>query len=354
MQHDPIHRHLEPIPASWALETAADLDRLHPGFLRSLLRTKPVQRHALLAALACPSLGRFLENATGDYAELDDQAMSQIAALLLVMKPREIVEAAYSACPDGLLGAFSRIRDPLSPEDYRGLVAMFCDKGERARRQVLSRSPRITGPGLAALTTLASPLCYSPLAGLVTTVSRAAIANAVLEVVQRHRAGLTEEEVQRYVSEAPSDMPFKRQLQRLLTLIEDLPALPFMLPEPFVHLRRAAEFREAGRRFGNCLETKFIPEALSGRVAYLTYADHEAVAVLFRFDQGWVLTKVHAPSNAPPSAELVDAVRTRISEAGVGIFTPRPIDKNLIMVRQLFHHFDHFGLNDDEFDDCDW
>jgi predicted nucleic acid-binding OB-fold protein len=344
-------RHLLPIPKSWALEYAAFIDAHRPGFLAEFLRTKPVQRHAVLAVLGQSRLAHVIEHATRQAVEeVDKAALTTLGDLLLSMRPREIIEVAFGDCPDGLLGAFERMRDPLDPDDYCALVHLLADESETRRHRSLRYIPALTSERLNALLALDDVLCATRIARKTVTRKDAQAANHVLAVVREHRADLQDSAIVEFANQADPMSPLAHQLERLLTLVQELPPADFQVPKDFIHLRRRSEFEEFGAHHGNCLATKF-DDALSGRLSVLIYRRRPAIAVLVATNQGWFLGRVHAPRNAPPPLDLVEEIRTALAAAGIPFITPAPVRGPLATVRRLQMPYDPFGVGPDEFGD---
>lgn len=342
-------RKLHPIPAGPALEIVGVLDGIRPGFLAEFLRMKPVSKHAVLAVLA-RSIGPSIEVAREEQITGEAEGLRRIADFCLETKPREMIEGAYGSCPDGVLGAFARIDDPVGWADYVRLIEVFSDPSQTLRHQVLRHSPKLDRARLHGLLKLEPALCVPRLTRKLRTLDDANLGNDALTLVRSHRNDLTDEAVREFVGQGDPMAPFAAQIERLLSLVEDLGPPPLRVPENFIYLRTRSEFREFGLHHRNCLLSKFDSEALTGRAAYLVYRTRPAIAVLVAVQGGWFLGRVHSPGNTPPALSLVEEVRSKLAHAGIPFLAPAPVTGPQGSVRRLLMKWDPFGVSDDEFE----
>lgn len=337
----------EPILTDWALDRAALIDTHCPGFLRHLMKTKPVARHAAFAVLANSAAAALTHEGDQDPCLVGDDALG---ANLLTLSPAALIASCYGRCPNGLLGTFGRLREPVEPDCYLHLVQVFRDPAQRRRQQLLQYTREIGHDRLRAILTLDAALCVVRFARKVHREQDARIANDVVAVVRSHRPDLTDEAIVAFLSQGDEHSRFGDQLGRLLSLIADLPPLPMPVPDGFAHLRTRKQFEEVGRRLRNCVATKFESEALTGRAVYLEYLPRPALAVLLTTNRGWLLGRVHAAGNAAAPPGLVEEVRAALGAAGVPYITPAPVLGPLASVRFALMRHDLFGLGPDEFE----
>lgn len=346
-------RHLAaPVLSAWALQVAALIDAESPGFLRFLIQTGGGQRHVVLAALA--SVNERHPVGRGTCIELSHEARTGLRVLgdaLQAWRPREALANTFDL-PDRFegLGVFTRLVEPLQPRDYLALVAVLRDPAQRRRRRALQHVQALDHDRLRGVLALKSPLCTVRLARKVRRESQAQIANDVLAMVQMHRSDLDDEMIFEFCGQGDPLAPFSAQLERLLGLISELPPLTLDIPRGFRHLRSRKDFEDCGRRFRNCIATKFLPEALTGRVAYLEYIPRPAIAVLLPTSAGLMLSKVHAPGNFPPPPDLVEAVRSSLAASWIGYITPAPVKRPEASVRFALMRYDPFAMGPDEFE----
>ncbi len=345
----PGERALVPFGAQWALEAASSIDRHAPGFFVYLLRSKPLLRHAILSVMAHLRLEEPLRR-PGPLTSSNCEEIGRLGADLMAKKPRELVEAAWGACPDGLLGCFSRMREPLEPKAYQTLFRVIADPREKRRRAILAYWPLITSERVFALVALDDALCCTRVGKKLRMRDEALMANDVLCVVRSHRPDLTDIAILEFASQADALSPLDSQLERLLHLVTELPPAPFEVPPDFLHLRSRAEFSDFSVHHRNCLITKFETEALTGRAMYWVYRRRPAIAVLTALETGWFLGRVHVPGNGAPPVDLVEEVRSRLATAGIPVLTPAKVEGPRATVRRLLMRHDLFGVSPDEFD----
>lgn len=353
---DRPERQLRPVPAGWALDYSAFLDRYRPGFLIEVLRSKPVHRHAIFAALATSRLAYFVERVNGEVADdLEETTFGTAADLLISLSPREVIAAAFDGrCPDGLLGVFARQDRPLEPEDYLALVALMSDGSQRERQRVLRYIPRITPERLRGLQLLDDALLHIQLARHVSREGQAKIANDILHLVRRHRPDLTDTAIREYVGQASADSSFLHQLERMLGLVKEIEP-PFQLPaDKFVVLTTRRQFEEFGTDHRNCLGSGFFDtHALTGRLAFSVYLPARAIVIFIATESGWLASKVHCPMNRPPPPGLTQEITQALAETGIPFLLPAKMGAEVESVRRVFARYDPWGLDSDCLDGVD-
>lgn len=342
---------VQPVQSGWALQAAALIDEQCPGFLIALLRSKGAKRHAMLAVLAT-SLGQHLDqiNCTSPLCPRTKAALKALGEMLPTMKPRAAMETAFHLSSFEGLGTLDRLLEPLEPGDYIELVQVLSDPAERRRQQLLQYTPHLDHDRLRGILALDPALCHVRFAKKVRREDQAKLANDVLTVVRQHRPDLSSQELFDFCGQADQYAPLQAHLERLLELVKELPEPTFEVPHGFRHLRTKKDFEDCGQRFRNCIATKFLPEALPGRVTYLEFIPRPAIAALLPTSAGLMLSKVHAPKNSPAPPDLVEEVRVALVAAGVPFITPAPVSGPLASVRFAMFAFDPFAVGPDEFD----
>ncbi|MGA0604682.1 hypothetical protein ACO2Q0_01670 [Phenylobacterium sp. VNQ135] len=340
---------VKPLQASWALHAATMIDDHSPGFLAALVRSRGAHRHAMHAVLAASLRGHLDRLPELGVSSAQEGALRALGETLPLAKPRQAIESAFQLSSFTGLGTLARLVEPLQPDDYVQLIEVLSDPAERHRRNVLQHIPRIDHDRLRAVLALDPALCVVRIARKVRREQQARVANDVLAVVRGRRPDLTERELREYAGQADQHSPLHAQLERLLALVKELPHLPFDEPRDFRYLRSVAQFEDCGRRFRNCIASKFL-DALSGRVIWLEYLPRPAIAALLPTSQGYMLSKIHGPGNAPVFPDLVEEVRSALSKFGVPVITPAPVAGPLASVRFALMKYDPFCFGPDEWD----
>ena len=336
-----------PVLTPWALNLAVLIDQEASGFLAEVIRSTALRRHVMFAVLAA-SLGPHLDDIK-DIVPCTSKraAMKSLGGALMAMKPRDALSGAFDLPThfEGL-GTLSRLVEPLDPDDYIDLMKVFCDPGERPRQQVIQHVPRIDGDRLRGLLKLDPTLCSVALARKVRTADDARHANSALAIVRRHRPDLGPKEIGEFLRQDDQLASFGGQLERLLGLVKELPPLTTPIPEGFKHLRTWEDFKDCGRRFRNCLSSKFLDSALPQRVVFLEFLPDPAIATLIPTNQGLLLACVYAPRNAPPTPTLVSQVRDRLQAGGIGFITPTSPGPEYDSARYILMQNDPFALTE--------
>lgn len=339
-----------PVLTPWALHLSSLIDGEAPGFVTEVIRSPALRRHAIFAVLAV-SFGPHLdEMATAPACPDRRAAMKALGTALMAMRPRDALSTAFDL-PTNFegMGTLSRLIEPLEPDDYIDLMVALCDPTQRRRQQALQHIPRIDHDRLRGVLNLEPTLCSVRLARKVRSERDAKLANDVLAVVRMHRPDLTETELQDYTGQGDPMAPLNFQLERLLGLVKEIPPLSIPVPEGFRHLRTHHEFEDCGRRFRNCLVSKFLDTAVPQTVVFLEYLPKPAIAALLPTTHGLLLSQVHAPGNAAPAPDLVEEVRVALAASSIGFITPAPLVGPLASVRYALMKHDVFGVGHDIF-----
>ena len=339
---------VRPIVTGWALQLSALIDRESPGFLVGLLQTHGTKRHVMFAVMAV-ALGNWVDEFPDPETLTEQQraALKRLGETLPEGKLRDALACAFDI-PERFegLGVLGRLVEPLEPLDYVHLMEVFCDPEERPRQQVIQHVPRIDGDRLRGLLTLDPTLCSVALARKIRTADDARHANNVLAIVRRHRPDLGSKEIGEFLRQDDQLASFGGQLERLLGLVKELPPLTTPIPEGFKHLRTWEDFKDCGRRFRNCLSSKFLDSALPQRVVFLEFLPDPAIATLIPTNQGLLLACVYAPRNAPPTPTLVSQVRDRLQAGGIGFITPTSPGPEYDSARYILMQNDPFALTE--------
>lgn len=333
---------LVPIRSGWALDAAACLDEARPGFLRHLIGAKPRERQAVFTAFDHDVLQDpvgFVEAAIAKTPKPED-ALAQVADLVLELSPRAVIEASVGVVPDGLLGALDRVGEhPLARGDYAKLVDLLAGSGpdSRARRLALRYCGDITPPRLAVIERLHPALLHVNLMPKVRCADHADFANTIVATVMEHSSTATSETIAQAVADTKGRFTLSSFLTDLLMKnVDRLPEPPFETDPAILRpLRTPEDFRETGTRFRNCLGNKLVSHALVGRAAFYEFQG-KAIAVVIRTQDAWVLGRVHMHRNGMPDPEIVGEVRDAFAAAGVRCLLPYVPEGRMAAVAELF------------------
>ncbi len=325
----PGKRRLMPFDAPWALEFARALDERRPGFFREIFEARFKQRQAIFAAWATGILdhpGAFVEAATGRAASRDlDTLLAEVADLLMTLAPRDIVGAAFgSAAPDGYISCLSKAGPtPLNPEDYATLFSMFQDPQHARRGLILSHCPRITSATVGVVQKLHPTLLHQNVLMRVRSGDQAAMASDIASLALEFSSTTTESSISKAASDLGPRTMLSTFLKQLLATVDQLPASPVQTDPTILRpIQSKQQFGEISASFANCLDQK-IWQFFAGRAAFYHYLpEPQAIAVLIKTQDQWVLSRVHAKLNAALAPGLRDRVVRAFLDCGVECLVP--------------------------------
>lgn len=343
---------LQPI-CGWPLVAFGKLDSAAPGFLWQAMQTRPRWRQAVFAALATGIEERpidFLRAAQGEFNDPDTWAetLAELAAALRVMKPRQIVEATFGVCPDGLLGSLDKLGfSAMSPDAYAGLISIFtADDPDTLRlRRVVQQIAHLDEDRLAAIQVLDPSLLSTTTAMRMGCRRDADRINAQAAVVRLTCSGVTEDDLRAAIGGDDRRMG-NCWFSRLISSRADR-LLPSELPTDgyldFVRVTPANRER-MGREFRNCLGSAdmLTSRLLGGTWAMVAWmAEKLLVEITLTTDGTWIVTGLHAHANARVTRVAVEKVAERLAPLGVKCFLPARCPQDLNAVRDAFGSWDH-------------
>ena len=325
----PGKRRLMPFDAAWALELTRTFDLRRPGFFREIFEARFKHRQAVFAAWATGILdhpGAFVEAATGRSASRDlDTLLAEVADLLMTLAPRDIVGAAFgSAAPDGYISCLSRAGpEPLKPGDYAILFSMFREPQHARRRLILNHWPRITSATVEVVQRLHPTLLHQNVLMRIRSGEQAAMASDIASLALEFSSTTTASSISKAASDLGPRTMLSTFLKQLLATIDQLPASPVQTDPMILRpIQTKQQFGEISATFANCLDQK-IWQHFSGKAAFFLYLpEPQAIAVLIKTQDRWVLSRVHAKLNATPTPGLVEKVRQAFLDCGVEALIP--------------------------------
>jgi hypothetical protein len=335
----------------WALTTSILLDKACPGFLANTLCADNLTRQVRFATLAAMDMNapevladRLHKAANKPDLSSERDPLAKIARILLVLRPRAVLQAVYAACPDGFLGLLRRLNaSPVDRDLYRAAHTIFSDPAHRRRAEILLQTPGpITQTKLSILSRLDPMLVHK---GVVDRVYGDGVQieglHAFLSLI-RTLCDATDEEIAQSVDQlAPH--------AKLTTWAVQWPRrqvrLPVQPPIPADDRRFQVLFGEplyeCASEFRNCLKGYLANPAL-GKVLYFRWTGTTpAVLELEAHSEGrWVLGDMLGPRNTLIDAETKAHIRVALTEHGVlyarGPTMPRPAAAGLSYLLELW------------------
>ena len=350
----PGKRRLMPFDAAWALELTRTLDLRRPGFFREIFEARFKQRQAIFAAWATGILdhpGAFIERATGRPASRDlDTLLAEVADLLMTLAPRDIVGAAFgSAAPDGYISCLSKAGpEPLKQGDYAILFSMFREPQHARRRLILNHWPRITSATVEVVQRLHPTLLHQNVLMRIRSGEQAAMASDIASLALEFSSTTTASSISKAASDLGPRTMLSTFLKQLLATVDQLPEPPVLTNATIIPIQSKQQFTEVAASFSNCLDQK-IWQYFSGKASFFLYLpEPQAIAVLIKTQDRWVLSRVHAKLNATPTPGLVEKVRQAFLDCGVECLVPMmSSDPRMASVAGLCDPYSGFLLDPD-------
>lgn len=327
------HGGLQPI-CGWPLVAFGKLDSAAPGFLWQAMKTRPRWRQAVFAALATGIEERpldFLRAAQGEFNDPNTWAemLAELAAALRVMKPRQIIEATFGVCPDGLLGSLDKLGfAAMSAEAYAGLISIFTGDGPDLHRlrRVVQQIAHLDEDRLAAIMALDPSLLTTTTAMRIGRKRDADSINAQAAVVRLTCSNVTDDDLRAAIGGDDGRMG-NCWFSRIISSRADR-LLPREIPtdgdSDFVRVTPANR-EKVGREFQNCLgrADMLTSRFLGGTWAMAAWMPEKLLVEITLTTGGdWVLTGLHAHANARVTRGAVEKVAERLSQLGVKCFIP--------------------------------
>jgi hypothetical protein len=247
---------------------------------------------------------------------------------LLVQPSKNLIVAAYGACPSGYLTLLGRCGDLGLPVDFYRFWQGFLADGGCCIRQIAGSS---------------LPLweLYRVLKNLPPELRTVAIAqrfgehlaaSRFVEIVRWMKGGQSDESVWRNVGE---QLERGRSPRKILDRMLDdarCPA-PYLVDARFRHLGSVKMLRDAGHRFKNCLKLDFtLEEALRGETQFYEWmGEGEPAIVSITNDMpfGWMIGSIKGVGNSDPDVEtyvaITDALRDHCVVGRIGVLDMMPM-----------------------------
>lgn len=329
----------------WPLEAAMALDEAGNGFLRSTCRAKQPWRQALASAFAGGLLdhpGLFMERALG---RADDQApwrdqLAAVAELLPTMKPREVVLAGLGICPDGYVGALSKLgHEPLRPKLYLRLLDLFTSSSgiDRDRRRVLEQLTSLREGQLEALDLLDPVLLHPVVCGQIKFEPQAQKLNQILAAIRSCCSSATDDAIRQ--SLAAFSLSGQTRWTRNWLSKADMGAAPISVEDAEIEVVTPENIARIAEAFNNCLKT-MTPRMLAGTWAALVYLPADLILAFTKLDdERWLMTGAYGRSNGFVQEERRAAARDKVQSLGPRFVLPAEPPKELRAITDLVDPF---------------
>lgn len=337
--------------SGWPLPAFGTLDAASPGFLWQTMQMRPLWRQAVFLAMSAGLMERPVEFLARSIGEVEPDAawanvLAELAATLRLMKPREVVEGAIGACPDGLLGALDKLGfEPMSPEGYGRLTSFFRNPTARKRRKVVEQIAHLDEDRLLAIEALDEVL-LTPTIAMRAGRSRDAVRlNAQVAAARLLCSGVSDQDL-RVAIEADNGRLGRDWFSKLLSRRADR-LLPLDHPtDGDAEFERVTPFnrRRFGEAFQNCLgrHDMLLGRFLSGTWAMVAWAPAQVlVETTLSTDSSWLLTGLHAHANGRVTRATIERVAARLGPLGVKCFLAAKPPEELAAVRDALGAWDH-------------
>ncbi|HRD26681.1 MAG TPA: hypothetical protein PLO65_00110 [Caulobacter sp.] len=325
----PGGRALFPVHSGWALDQVVQIDDAAPGFLARVCRARLQWRQALWACLAAAGAtsGEVVFRLTGDDGWLTASrrpVIAEFAAVAPKASARDLIEASYRSCPDGLLGALRKLHgQPFGLPDFYGLLhRLFAsdDPLDRRRRAALEQCGTLDECRLEAVLAMSDPGLLVP--GVVNGLDGEEAVRRFerdVAIIRRLCSWATDDAIKEAVTQARErrSRPF---LAAMLSRADRL--FPETHPcdaDPDLERFPIAKAREVGQSFRNCLSPeRILPQAASGVWAMILWRGAELLIETRLLDSGaWAVHRVHAAGNQRVERQTLLRVRDRLAPLGV-------------------------------------
>lgn len=235
----------------------------------------------------------------------------------------------------------------LEPASYRLLARWHtcADAGRYAA--ALQATMVIDEARIEALAEL-DPLFILPASfPLIRTRESALELNAALKLIKEVCSSATDEALAASARDLQGRKTVSAWCEGWLRCADRLPPPPFKGDESCFPLITAEQIIDAGERFKNCLGSRYLAPAISGKIAIVEFGPGLAIALLLRLHDGhWLILSCHAPQNKPISPDLAVAAEQKILSFGPNIHARAPVNRARNLLLQKY-------LVDDSLDDFD-
>lgn len=336
-----------PKPLSgWLVEPAMILDEANPGFLRQTCRAKAVWRQCFAAILAAGLLNHpalFLRRLHGQPVEGHPSwadLLRDVAEVLPLLQPREMVMAGMGSCPDGFLGALAKCGPKLLSRHAYVRLLDLCTGSDpilRRRRRVLEQLTSLDEGQFEALTRL-EPIFLAPVVvNRVHSRAQADSLNEMLAVIRACCTTATDDGIRQSLSSfvAGGARRWARSwLERADTSVSSL-----IIDDPEFEVVTPGTAARVAERFRNCLKS-MRPRMLTGTWAAAVYEPASLILTFVRLaDDRWLLTGSHAVGNGTVSPTLHQAVREKVLSLGDGFMVPAEASSHLRAAAEMADPF---------------
>lgn len=260
----------------WGFDLLVRLDLQTPGILAEVCRMKAERRQAALAVLsrrARPLLGQgsysiaCARPVTGELT-----ALAEVAADIRRLSAHDLIERYLGACPDGFIGALSKLRpgqpsEQIPPDTYDCLFETFTSPSKRDLARLIRHLPSICPEQLQGLALLKPIFLVPRFASHLQCEAEAVDLNAFLAIFERRRPAILDR-----LSEALRDFdPRTTIADWVRRWAYEIPfhEQTFPTPEGFEQLDNGTKLKDAALRHRNCLGSFEILQAvLESRFSY--------------------------------------------------------------------------------------
>ena len=287
-----------------------EVDAAFGGLSLICILTQVARRQVYFAVLA-------KLQADGKMAEIrsDEAARNELLTRLLTARNDSLVTWAYGFCPPGFLSLVARAGERArKPEYYLDLHTFLQEHPELATPlQGTTKGQALSDDAIAILKRFPrTPLGVKAAARFETCAELGRFLRAYEAITGANQ--IQEGHLRRLASgETPAHLVEKLYLD-----------IPF--PEPFLR-NPAVRFVQNGRQLvrvakenTNCL-ANYVPEAMSGRLQYYTWASSSGATVIFSITRevpfGWYLSECKLPGNDQVPPETQNELRRLLKECGV-------------------------------------
>lgn len=327
---DDEHYSRSPKPLSgWLVEPAMILDEASPGFLRQTCRSKPIWRQCFAAIVAAGLMSHpalFLRRLHGQPVEGDPSwadLLREVAEVLPLLQPREMVMAGMDSCPDGFLGALAKCGPKLLSRPAYIRLLDLCTGSDpmlRRRRRVLEQMTSLDEGQFEALTRLDPILVVPVVVNRIHSREQADSLNEVLAVIRRCCTTATDDGIRQSLSSfvAGGARRWTRNwMERMDTGVSSL-----IINDPEFEVVTPGTAARVAERFKNCLKS-MRPRMLTGTWAAAVYEPASLILTFVRLaDDRWLLTGSHAVGNGVVPQVLHYEVRKKVLSLGDRFMVP--------------------------------
>lgn len=315
----------------WASDLAAHIDTLDAGFYGHLVRLPLGLRQVAFAVMATE--------------QILDANLREMAQAIRTQSPRCLLIRMFGSCPDGLIGALSKIGPVAQPKQFYGrLHDLFSNPGKRQIANVARQSRRFDVVKLDILETL-DPLFRVPrFAEQVANVQEAHDLTDALSIIRQSCRRATDEALDASIHHHKGSIP--QWIERWLSASDRILFPSHDLGNEFVPLDTAKKMADAGRRYENCLRSSaMIVRVLRGMTRFW---EHPRFGVIVEAQAtgsvtGWCYAAIHMPRNAFPSFEISGMVENHFLNAGYGSLSWEPQGRSWEAISRLTRHSTALG-----------